>query len=204
MFEAATVSQIEIDGGTVLSTAIELDSVAGMDDIVAAEARFYLDPPAFRLSFLSLLLVWTVGIVLVLIGAIKWARTVRAPVAGDRLPAASEKARLWLMFCHLSALLGYVFPFGHVLGPLLVWMLKRDRVPGVETAGRESLNFQLTVTLLGLIGVMLSAVFIGFVLLFLVVVFHFCMTLYASVYAQRGDNFVYPLNFRIIKDPESS
>ena len=62
----------------------------------------------------------------------------------------------------------------------------------------ESLNFQLTVSLFGLIGIMLSAVFIGLVLLFALVVLHVSMTLVASLRAQRGERVRYPVNIRII------
>lgn len=178
---------------------IRLDEINKVGKLLVAEARFYLDPPLFRLSFLSLILVWTMGILLVLVGAIQWTRSVKAPTFNSTSEAGVKRVRFWHMLCHLSALLGYVFPFGHVLGPLLVWLFRRDRIPGVEAAGRESLNFQLTVTLMGLIGVMLSVIFVGLILLFLVVVFHFCMTLYASRRAQRGQDVAYPLNVRIIK-----
>lgn len=187
------------NGDQTLMFEITFDEARNTGSFSAA-VRFYLDPPLFRLSFLSLVGVWTLGILLVLAGALKWANNVKTPAISRSPEADSEGTRLWLMLCHLSALLGYVFPFGHVLGPLAVWMFRRDRVPGVEAAGRESLNFQLTVTMMGLIGVMLSVVFIGLVLLFLVVVFHFCMTLYASIRVQRGGEFSYPLTVRFIKN----
>ena len=107
------------------------------------------------------------------------------------------------MLCHLSSLTGYVFPFSHVVVPLVIWMLKRGQVAGVDSAGRESLNFQLTMTLFVLIGLMLSLLVIGLVLLFATVVFHFCMTIHAARRAQRGEEFRYPLNIRMIKQPGS-
>lgn len=196
------VLKLTDDNTVLIDMALsEIDNTAAP---VLAEARFYLDPPLFGLSFLSLVLLWTLGILLVLVGTIQWTRSVQAPAFDVATPVGEERTRLWLMLCHLSALLGYVLPFGHVFGPLVVWIIKRDQVPGMDAAGRESLNFQLTVTLLGLIGVMLSVVFVGLILLFLVVVFHFCMTLYASVRAQRGDDVTYPLNVRILKGYDSS
>ena len=99
---------------------------------------------------------------------------------------------------HLSALLGYVLPFAHIVAPLLIWVHKRTTIPGVDDAGRESLNFQLTVSLFGLVGIMLSAVFVGLVLIFALVVFHFCATVVAALHAQRGEVYRYPLALRII------
>ena len=195
------LTSFKLDGDSAaLSVEVGLDGLRQVAKVRAAELRFFLDPPSFRmLSFLGLVVAWTMGILLVLIGAIQWARNVKVPSSAIEPRAAGERARLWVMLCHLSALLGYVFPFGHILGPLGVWMLKREQVQGVEEAGRDSLNFQLTVTLMALIGIMLSVVFVGVILLFLTVVFHFSMTLYASIRAQRGATVTYPLTIKMIK-----
>ena len=106
------------------------------------------------------------------------------------------------MLCHLSALLGYIIPFAHVVAPLVIWNARRSTVRGVDDAGRESLNFQLTVSLFGLIGIILSAIFVGLVMLFVLVVFHVSMTLFASVRAQRGEEVRYPVCIRIISPPD--
>ena len=182
-----------------LEFEIEIGSVA--DDstsvIVGAQAEVTYDPPRFRISFVTAVVLWTIGILFALIGAIQWVRSIAAvPVQVD---SDLERGRFWCVLCHLGALVGYILPFGHIVAPLIIWMNTRDKVAGVDEAGRESINFQLTVTLFALIGVMLSAVFIGLVLLFMIVVFHVSMTLYASLRAQRGGEFRYPLNLRMIK-----
>ena len=59
--------------------------------------------------------------------------------------------RSWAMLCHLAVFLSMVIPFGHLVGPLVVWMVKRDQYPLVKDQGRESLNFQLTVTIFSII-----------------------------------------------------
>ena len=182
-----------------LEFEIEIGSAADNGDsvIVGAQAEVIHDPPRFKISFITSMVLWTIGILLALIGAIQWVRSIAAiPVQPD---PESERSRFWCVLCHLGALTGYILPFGHIIAPLLIWMNTRGKVPGVDRAGRESINFQLTVTLLALIGVMLSVVFVGLVLLFATVVFHVSMTLYASLRAQQGDEFRYPLNLRMIK-----
>src|SRR5918996_52021 len=59
-------------------------------------------------------------------------------------PGSEERA--WALLSHVSAFIGYVFPMGHVLAPLLVWMLKRDQMPLVREHGREAVNFQISYT----------------------------------------------------------
>ena len=183
-----------------LTMTIDLEQLSeDQAPLLSAQAYIYRDPPRFQVSFISTTVIWTFGILFVLIGAIQWIQHVAVVSISKDTAKTGENERLWTMFCHLSALLGYVFPFGHIIAPLVIWMVKRSYVAGVDEAGRESLNFQLTITLFALVAVMLSAVFIGFVLLFVIVVFHFSMTLHASLRTQRGFKFIYPLSIRIIK-----
>lgn len=63
----------------------------------------------------------------------------------DLTGATNPEARNWAMFAHLAALAGFILPFGNVLGPLVVWLVQRDRWPYVREHGREAVNFQLTV-----------------------------------------------------------
>ncbi|WP_410965628.1 DUF4870 domain-containing protein, partial [Salmonella sp. SAL4454] len=67
-----------------------------------------------------------------------------------------QEARQWAMFCHFAAFIGLVFPFGSLLGPLIVWQLKRESDPFVDAQGKEALNFQITVAL---------AMFVSFLLM---------------------------------------
>lgn len=187
------------NGQESVGLEVELDIRVDPPALAGALAELHPDPPRFAVSFINTVVIWTLGTLLVLIGAIQWGRQV-AGTAARTAPGSDDvrDRRLWCMLCHLSALLGYVVPFAHILAPLLIWVSRRSTIPGVDDAGRESLNFQLTVSLFGLVGIMLSAVFIGLVLIFALVVFHFCMTLVAALSAQRGEVYRYPLTLRII------
>ena len=67
--------------------------------------------------------------------------------------------RRWITILHLSGLLGLLAPgFGHVLGPLIVWLLKKNDVPGMDAAGKNVLNFQISWTLLGILSGVVAAV----------------------------------------------
>ena len=76
-----------------------------------------------------------------------------------------KDARTWAMVCHLSALSGYFIPLGNILGPLIVWAIKKDEFAFVEAQGKEAINFQLSMTVAYLISIVLCLVFIGFILL---------------------------------------
>src|SRR3546814_4703298 len=66
-----------------------------------------------------------------------------APAAGSERPDADQ--RTWGMFCHLAALSVLFTGIGFVLGPLVVWLIKRDDMPFVDDQGKEALNFNITV-----------------------------------------------------------
>ena len=59
--------------------------------------------------------------------------------------STSSDVRTWCVLCHASALLGLFFHFlGHILGPLIVWLMKRGDSPEIDAYGKESLNFQIS------------------------------------------------------------
>jgi uncharacterized Tic20 family protein len=66
--------------------------------------------------------------------------------------------RQWNMWCHLSALAGLLVPFGSVIGPLVVWQMKKAEIPSVEVHGKAALNFQLTVLIVLVAGTILAFV----------------------------------------------
>ncbi len=52
------------------------------------------------------------------------------PLPPSSSAAPDKDLRTWTVLCHASAFLGFFVPAaGHVLGPLLVWLLKRDDSP---------------------------------------------------------------------------
>jgi uncharacterized Tic20 family protein len=115
---------------------------------------------------------------------------------GDDDPSA----RNWAMLCHLSALLTYVgIPMGNIIGPLVVWLIKRNEFPLVDDQGKESLNFQISVLIYSAISFALTFVFIGFPLLFALVIFHFVMSIVAAIRASNGLRYRYPLTIRLIR-----
>jgi uncharacterized protein len=109
-------------------------------------------------------------------------------------------ARTWSMLCHLSALAGFIgIPFGHLAGPLLVWLLKRNDYPQVEEHGKEALNFQLSMTIYALFALLLILVLVGIPLLIVLVIVDIVLVVVASVKASNGEPFRYPLTIRLIK-----
>lgn len=111
------------------------------------------------------------------------------------------------MYCHLSALAGFVgIPFGNILGPLLIWQLKKQEIPSVEAHGKAALNFQITVLIAFLVCGAATAIgmfcFIGVFLIPVLVIIGLCGVIFpiiAGIKANEGTEYRYPCTLNIIK-----
>jgi len=101
--------------------------------------------------------------------------------------------------CHLLALAGLVVPFGNVLGPLIMWLVKKDESAFVDDQGKEALNFNITISIAGFVAFLLIFVVIGGILLPIIGIFWLVMTIIAAVKANGGERYRYPLTIRLIK-----
>ena len=102
------------------------------------------------------------------------------------------------MCAHLSSFAGHLIPFGHIGGPLLIWMLKKDTMPLVADQGKEALNFQITMTLAFIVAAVSIFVLVGFVLVPAVWLFDVIITIVAAVKANEGVAYRYPLCLRFV------
>jgi uncharacterized Tic20 family protein len=107
--------------------------------------------------------------------------------------------RMWGMFCHLTAFSGFIVPFGWILGPLIVWLIKKDEMPFVDDQGKESLNFQLTMLIAFIISFILIFVVIGFLLLGVLCIYEIIVLIIASIKANEGVCYRYPYAIKFIK-----
>lgn len=119
----------------------------------------------------------------------------------------SAEERQWAMFAHLSALTGLLTGgLGCFLGPLVIWLVKRETMPFVNDQGREALNFNITMfgisVILWVVGTILLVILIGFLFYlaaFAVGVFWLVMTIIAAIKANEGVAYRYPLTLRLVK-----
>jgi uncharacterized Tic20 family protein len=115
-------------------------------------------------------------------------------------PTLTKDERLWGMLCHLAALSAMLgVPFGNIIGPLVVWLIKRQEMPWVDAHGKESLNFQISLTIYSIGAFILAFVLIGFFILIAIMIFGLVMVIIASIKANDGEMYRYPLTIRIIK-----
>jgi len=111
----------------------------------------------------------------------------------------SKDERMWGMLAHISAVAGFVFPFGNVIGPLLIWILKKEEFPFVNDQGKEALNFQISISIYVIISIVLVFIVIGIPILIIIGLFALIMTIIASINAYDGKTYRYPFTIRVIK-----
>jgi uncharacterized Tic20 family protein len=112
----------------------------------------------------------------------------------------SKDERMWGMFCHLAALAGYIgLPFGNILGPLIVWLIKKDQYKFVDEQGKESMNFQITITIAAFIAGILCFILVGIPLLILLIIANLVLVIMAGIKANEGVSYKYPYSIKFIK-----
>lgn len=130
------------------------------------------------------------------------------PPSYSGVPSAEE--RQWALFAHLSAVLGgvltgHMFGWGCFIGPLVIWLIKKDTMPFVNDQGKEALNFNITLAIAGLALIVLSIITFGIGLLItiplgiLIGIGWLVLVIIAAIKANEGVAYRYPVCLRLIK-----
>jgi uncharacterized Tic20 family protein len=119
------------------------------------------------------------------------------PPPSSASPSAEEKQ--WALFAHLSALIGFIIPFGSIIGPLIIWQIKKNEMPFVDDQGKEALNFQITMAIAVIVCIVLMVVLIGFLLIWIVGLLDLIFIIIAALAANNGQAYRYPITLRLVK-----
>lgn len=103
------------------------------------------------------------------------------------------------MLCHLLGFCGLALPLGNVVGPLILWLIQKEKSPYVDWHGKESLNFQLSFTLYGCVAGLALFILVGFLLLPAVALAWLILLIIGSVRASGGQTWRYPLTIPFLK-----
>lgn len=103
------------------------------------------------------------------------------------------------ILCHLLALAGFAVPFGNILGPLILWLVKRADSPYLDAAGKEAVNFNISWAIYAAVAAFSIFALIGFILFPAVCIAWLIMVIVASIKASEGKLYRYPLTIRLIK-----
>ena len=117
--------------------------------------------------------------------------------SGDQPQQSSEQiskdARTWAMLCHLLAI------FTGFIAPLVIWLIKKEEDPFVDSQGKEALNFQITVAMAMIVAWLLCFACIGVFLVPAVAIVDIVFCVLATIKVNGGQAYRYPLSIRLIK-----
>lgn len=97
------------------------------------------------------------------------------------------------------AMMIYVISFFTAfIGPLIIWLLKKDESDFIDHHGREYFNFLISMTVYFIISAILIIVVIGIIMVIVLSIAVFVLTIVAAIKAFEGDYYRFPFIFRIL------
>lgn len=110
-----------------------------------------------------------------------------------------KQARDMGVLIYAASFAGYIIPLGSILGPLIVWLMKRDEFEFANQCGKNCLNFKISLFIYVVISMVLAFVGIGFILLGVLALMDIICTIIAIIKAAEGKAYQYPLTIKFIK-----
>ena len=119
--------------------------------------------------------------------------------------------RQWAMFAHISALVGGIVTAGWAgsigcfVGPLIIWLMKKETMPFVDDQAKEALNFNISVAIIFFVLFVLTIITLGIgglltvPLMVLVGIGWLVFTIIAGIKANQGERYRYPFTLRLVK-----
>jgi len=121
-------------------------------------------------------------------------------VQAEEIKELTDDDRLWGMLSHLLVFCSiFGIPFGHIIAPLVIMLIQKDKSVYVVDNAKESLNFQIAYTVYGFVVGILCFILIGFLLLIPLVIAWIIYPIMAGIKANEGIKYKYPYIFRLIK-----
>jgi len=120
--------------------------------------------------------------------------------------APSAEERQWGLFGHLSTLTGlFTGGIGNIVGPLVIWLVKKDTMPFAADQAKEALNFNITLLIVGVVMLLITlftffvAAIITIPLGILLSIAWLVLTIIAAMKANEGVAYRYPFTLRLVK-----
>ncbi|MFW2479139.1 MAG: DUF4870 domain-containing protein [Lentimonas sp.] len=115
-------------------------------------------------------------------------------------PVEGKRDNTMGMLCHLLSMVQFIgVPAGNILGPLVLWLMKKEEDSFVDECGKESLNFKISMTIYMIISAILVLLVIGIFMLIALMVMNIVYTIIAAIKANEGECYSYPFTIRFIK-----
>lgn len=111
---------------------------------------------------------------------------------------SDSDAKTWCLLAHLSPFCGVIIPLGGILGPLILWLVKKDDHPAIDYHGKEALNFNICFMIYLLVAAFSMIAFVGIILLPAVGITWLVLVIMAAIKVSNGEPWRYPMIFRLV------
>jgi uncharacterized protein len=112
---------------------------------------------------------------------------------GGTEPQISNDSKNMGMLCHLLGL------FTSFLGPLIIWLIKKDQDTFVDDQGKEALNWQITFIIAYFAGAVSMLCFVGFIVVPALILCDLIFCIMGAVASSKGTKYRYPFAIRLLK-----
>lgn len=113
------------------------------------------------------------------------------PEAAAPMPTKDE--------CNMGMLAHLLGIFSGFIGPLIIWLIKKDESVFVDDQGKEALNFQLTVLIAYFISIVLMFFCIGYFTFLAAWIVSIIFSVMGTMAASKGERYRYPVSIRMIR-----
>jgi len=110
---------------------------------------------------------------------------------GAGAPPTQDERNLALL-SHLTGI------FTSFVGPLIIWLMKKDSSPYISDQAKEALNFQITVAIGYLIAGAATFICIGPLIALALWIASLVLGIMATMAASRGELYRYPMTLRLV------
>jgi len=116
-------------------------------------------------------------------------------------PPGTETDRSWAIAMHASALIGLLLPFGNLLAPFIIWLIKKPESPYLDEVGKEVVNYQISFIIYSLLCAVIAVITCGFgaILGIPLVLAWIIIIIIATIKTSNGEPYRYPATIRLIK-----
>lgn len=115
-----------------------------------------------------------------------------AAYGAPQQPLRDSDQRTWATLAHVGGI------FLELIAPLIVWLIFKDRGRFVDEQAKEALNFRITVAIGYFVGIVLTAIGIGAIIISGVWLLALVFSIMAAVATNKGQPYRYPLTLRVI------
>lgn len=121
------------------------------------------------------------------------------PVDEPNQGPIDSETKNWAMVLHLSLLSGLIVPLAGLIVPIVIYILKKDTLPGIIPHGHVVFNWMVSALIYAVISMILIVIGIGILLLAALAILSIVFPIIGGVKASDGEVWSYPLSIKFFK-----